>query len=211
VASTAARNPRIRDARDRSRARSPGGVEPSRRIRRRRRRRKRALGRKRHGGAPRGGVPVARDGPRLASVASRLTSATSQGNSPPGAPPTPLFGGKPPRRGRKEPERQRRLGNQETALFDIVKRKDASGAAPKARSSAIASAATRSAPVRGRASTRHWGNEPACVRCGRADGRAPLTRRPARDGASAAARAGRAWARTGRVPPAPAASPTTAA
>jgi hypothetical protein len=37
------------------------------------------LGRQRHGGAPRGGVPVARDGPCLASVASRPTSATIQG------------------------------------------------------------------------------------------------------------------------------------
>ncbi len=36
----------------------------------------RTLGRQRHGGAPRGGVPVARDGPCLASVASRPTSAT---------------------------------------------------------------------------------------------------------------------------------------
>jgi hypothetical protein len=51
-------------------------VEPSHRIRRQRRRRKRSLGRQRHGGAPRGGVPVARDGPCLASVASRPTSAT---------------------------------------------------------------------------------------------------------------------------------------
>src|SRR4051795_13554772 len=39
----------------------------------------RFLGRQRHGGAPRGGVPVARDGPRLASVVSRLTSATIKG------------------------------------------------------------------------------------------------------------------------------------
>ena len=40
--------------------------------------RKRVLGRKRHGGAPRGGVPVSWDAPRLASAASRLTSATNK-------------------------------------------------------------------------------------------------------------------------------------
>src|SRR6476659_2219524 len=54
----------------------------------------RFLGRQRRGGAPRGGVPVfARDAPRLASVASRPTSATT-GSAPPGAPPAPSFRGR---------------------------------------------------------------------------------------------------------------------
>src|SRR6478735_92061 len=54
----------------------------------------RFLGRQRRGGAPRGGVPVfARNAPRLASVASRPTSATT-GSAPPGAPPAPSFRGR---------------------------------------------------------------------------------------------------------------------
>ena len=50
-------------------------------------------GRQRHGGAPRGGLPVAREGPRLASVASRPTSATCSRLAPVGAPPSPRGGG----------------------------------------------------------------------------------------------------------------------
>jgi hypothetical protein len=46
----------------------------------------------RHGGAPRGAVPVARDGPRLASAVSRLASATGLPSAPFGAPPTPRSG-----------------------------------------------------------------------------------------------------------------------
>jgi hypothetical protein len=71
VASTAARNRGYETPGAAARQETPGGVEPSHRIRRQCRRRKRTLGRQRHGGAPRGGVPVARDGPCLASVASR--------------------------------------------------------------------------------------------------------------------------------------------
>src|SRR3954469_13333361 len=67
-----------------------GREQPSGRIRRTGP--ERFLGGQRHGGAPRGGVPVARDGPRLASVVSRLTSATVKGSTPPGAPPAPHSG-----------------------------------------------------------------------------------------------------------------------
>ena len=71
VASTAARNRGYETPGAAPGTRSPGGVEPSHRIRQQCRRRKWSLGRQRHGGAPRGGVPVARDGPCLASVVSR--------------------------------------------------------------------------------------------------------------------------------------------
>ena len=74
-------------------------------------------GRQRHGGAPRGGLPVAREGPRLASVASRFTSATCSRLAPPGAPPTPRSGCCEEEV--KNPAQD--AGNEETALFDIVK------------------------------------------------------------------------------------------
>jgi hypothetical protein len=52
-------------------AEMPGCVEPSRRSRQAVSAMEAVPGRQRHGGAPRGGPPVAPEGPRLASVASR--------------------------------------------------------------------------------------------------------------------------------------------
>src|SRR6185369_10753562 len=95
-----------------------GREQPSGRIRRTGP--ERFLGRQRHGGAPRGGVPVARDGPRLASVASRLTSATVKASTPPGAPPAPSFRGRmtsgrnEDAKGKQEPARRLQCGNEET-------------------------------------------------------------------------------------------------
>ena len=103
-------------------------------------------GRQRHGGAPRGGLPVAREGPRLASVASRPTSATCSRLAPPGAPPTPRFGGCCEEEA-KNPGAETRHGNEETALFDIVKMERREWCI--ANRSAIALAATHSVPAEG--------------------------------------------------------------
>jgi hypothetical protein len=46
----------------------------------------------RHGGAPRGAVPVARDGPRFANVVSRCYGRDGIRIPPPGAPPSPRSG-----------------------------------------------------------------------------------------------------------------------
>jgi hypothetical protein len=93
----------------------------------------------RHGGAPRGGVPVARDAPRLASVASRLTSATPNDFASRRSA-HPSVRGRAPR-GSKNPDAETRLGTNKTALFDIVKCDQASGSSrararftPQARS-----------------------------------------------------------------------------
>jgi hypothetical protein len=103
----------------------PGGVEPSRRIRRQCRRRRREPGRQRHGGAPRGGLPVAREGPRLASVASRVTRATKvQGWTPPGAPPSLERAGCDEganRRRRRNPRAATHPGRKKRELFEKVK------------------------------------------------------------------------------------------
>ena len=101
-------------------------------------------GRQRHGGAPRGGLPVAREGPRLASVASRFTSATCSRLAPPGAPPTPRLGGAVKR---KQGTWRRNAGNEETALFDIVKMERREWCI--ANRSAIASTATHSVLAEG--------------------------------------------------------------
>jgi len=72
----------------------------------------------RHGGAPRGAVPVARDGPRLASAVSRLASATGLPSAPFGAPPTPRSGVGTKRK--ENPAQKRATGMKKTALFDTV-------------------------------------------------------------------------------------------
>src|SRR3954468_6852937 len=101
-----------------------GREQPSGRIRRTGP--ERFLGGQRHGGAPRGGVPVARDGPRFASVASRLTSATVKASTPPGAPPAPSFRGRVTKRTQRGCERKAGTRTQECGagrkkrtLFDI--------------------------------------------------------------------------------------------
>jgi hypothetical protein len=71
-----------------------------------------------YGGAPRGAVPVARDGPRLASAVSRLASATGLPSAPFGAPPTPRSGVGTKRK--ENPAQKRATGMKKTALFDTV-------------------------------------------------------------------------------------------
>ena len=106
-------------------------------------------GRQRHGGAPRGGLPVAREGPRLASVASRLTSATYSRLAPVGAPPSPRGGGNKTKdtrgaasaTGRRELRFDKNCGSKEfegvvagrsdTGLFDIVNRGSAASRRPR--------------------------------------------------------------------------------
>ena len=102
----------------------------------------RFLGRQRRGGAPRGGVPVfARDGPRLASVASRPTSATT-GSAPPGAPPAPSFSGSElqltPRTSGASPPKRRQMqrrcgGDKEDTTQQPGRRKCAAGTRCAAR------------------------------------------------------------------------------
>ena len=86
--------------------------------------------------AERRGPGFARDAPRLASVASRPTSATT-GSTPPGAPPAPSFRGRVTKRTQRGCKRKARTrpqdcgaGTKKRALFDIVNGNDASGAAP---------------------------------------------------------------------------------
>src|SRR6476620_1603987 len=113
--------------------------------------------------AERRGPGFARDAPRLASVASRPTSATT-GSTPPGAPPAPSFRGrvtKRPQRGCKRKARTRPqdcgAGTKKRTLFDIVNGNDASGPLGSGARRAITSAATRSGHGRGRAFLRHQG------------------------------------------------------
>jgi hypothetical protein len=78
--------------------------------------------------------------------------------APPGAPP-PLGAGTKGSgsgaEGRQNPGAKTRRGNEETALFDIVKMEGASGASARRRAAgAIAAAATHSVPAEGRASPR---------------------------------------------------------
>src|SRR5262245_7381280 len=80
----------------------------------------------RHGGAPRGAVPVARDGPRFANVASRdyardrIKDTASRRSAIPSV-------GDEEAETRKEKGRRTRSrnapGTKKTALFDIVNRK----------------------------------------------------------------------------------------
>ena len=106
-------------------------------------------GRQRHGGAPRGGLPVAREGPRLASVASRPTSATCSRLAPVGAPPSPRgwqqmkdrSPGRRKRHGSEESCGSERIavrkservvaGTSGTGLFDIVNRGSAATRRPR--------------------------------------------------------------------------------
>ena len=149
------------------------------------RRRKRTLGRQRHGGAPRGGLPVAREGPRLASVASRLTSATYSRLAPVGAPPSPRGGGSKMKD--RSPGRCKRRGSDEscgstriaarknervvagtsgTGLFDIVNRGSAASCRLRsvsrgdAPSCVVVSAHTRCRPRAGGDPVFH---RPACM------------------------------------------------
>src|SRR5215468_1324379 len=68
-------------------------------------------------------LPVAREGPCLASVASRVTARPLQGWTSLGAPLIPSVGGRQRRRrkGRKNPD-TKRAGSEETGLFDSVNR-----------------------------------------------------------------------------------------
>jgi hypothetical protein len=67
----------------------------------------------RHGGAPRGAVPVARDGPRFANVVSRCYGRDGIRIPPPGAPPSPRSGiGS--REGKEEEPGHECPGNEET-------------------------------------------------------------------------------------------------
>jgi hypothetical protein len=72
----------------------------------------------RHGGAPRGAVPVARDGPRFANVVSRCYGRDGIRIPPPGAPPSPRSGVRKLRR-KEEPGREC-PGNEETADTNFV-------------------------------------------------------------------------------------------
>jgi hypothetical protein len=101
----------------------------------------------RHGGAPRGAVPVARDGPRLASAVSRLASATGLPSAPFGAPPTPRSGVGTKRE--ENPAQKRATGMKKTALFDIVKMRSRERRIGKVALDRIAAAATHSASAEG--------------------------------------------------------------
>jgi hypothetical protein len=101
-----------------------GGVEPSRRTR------------QRDGGGTwadnataerrEAGLPVAREGPCLASVASRVTCATTSRLDASRRSANPLARGSAAtkvKRGRKRTRTQQRAGSEETGLFDMVNRK----------------------------------------------------------------------------------------
>src|SRR5262247_2878478 len=79
----------------------------------------------RHGGAPRGAVPVARDGPRFANVASRDYARDRIKDTASRRSAIPSVGDRKLRRKEKErePGRSNARGNEETALFDTVNRK----------------------------------------------------------------------------------------
>jgi hypothetical protein len=70
-------------------------------------------------------LPVAREGPCLASVASRVTARPLQGWTSLGAPPIPSLGGRQRRRrkGRKRTRTEKEPGTKKLKLFDIVNRK----------------------------------------------------------------------------------------
>src|SRR5262245_43637501 len=69
-------------------------------------------------------LPVAREGPCLASVASRVTARHLQGWTSLGAPPIPSLGGSAATKAkRKKNPDAKRAGRKETELFDIVNRK----------------------------------------------------------------------------------------
>jgi hypothetical protein len=119
--------------------------------------------------AERRGPGFARDAPRLASVASRPTSATT-GSTPPGAPPAPSFRGRVTKRTQRGCKRKARTrpqdcgtGTKKRTLFDIVNGNDASGSLVAANLR-ITSAATRSGHGRGRAFLRHQVKVPARMR-----------------------------------------------
>jgi len=120
--------------------------------------------------AERRGPGFARDAPRLASVASRPTSATT-GSTPPGAPPAPSFRGRVTKRTQRGCKRKARTrpqdcgaGTKKRTLFDIVNGNDASGPLGSGARRAITSAATRSGHGRGRAFLRHQVKVPARMR-----------------------------------------------
>src|SRR5262245_51386734 len=78
----------------------------------------------RHGGAPRGAVPVARDGPRFANVASRDYARDRIKDTASRRSAIPSVGDRKSRRKEKEnPSAATRAGTKKTALFDIVNRK----------------------------------------------------------------------------------------
>ena len=114
--------------------------------------------------AERRGPGFARDAPRLASVASRPTSATT-GSTPPGAPPAPTFRGRVTKRTQRGCKRKARTrpqdcgaGTKKRTLFDIVNGNDASGPLGSGARRAITSAATRSGPLPDRTlrDSSHW-------------------------------------------------------
>jgi hypothetical protein len=100
-----------------------------------------------YGGAPRGAVPVARDGSRLASAVSRLASATGLPSAPFGAPPTPRSG--VGNKKKENPAQKRATGMKKTALFDIVKMRRRERRIGKVALDRIAAAATHSVSAEG--------------------------------------------------------------
>ena len=121
--------------------------------------------------AERRGPGFARDAPRLASVASRPTSATTKVVTPPGAPPAPSFRGPGDQADATRMQKEARTrtqdcgaGTKKRTLFDIVNENDASGPLGSGARRAITSAATHSGHGRGRAFLRHQVNVPARMR-----------------------------------------------
>ena len=121
--------------------------------------------------AERRGPGFARDAPRLASVASRPTSATTKVVRLPALRRPPHFRGRVTKwmqRGCKRKARTRTqdcgAGTKKRTLFDIVNGNDASGPSGRGARRAITSAATRSGHGRGRAFLRSSGQVPARMR-----------------------------------------------
>src|SRR5262245_44894223 len=76
----------------------------------------------RHGGAPRGAVPVARDGPRFANVASRDYARDRIKDTASRRSAIPSVGDRKLRSKKENPDVER-AGTEETGLFDKVNRK----------------------------------------------------------------------------------------
>src|SRR5262249_59119124 len=78
----------------------------------------------RHGGAPRGAVPVARDGPRFANVASRDYARDRIKDTASRRSAIPSVGDQEVEKEgeKRKPGRKNAAGMKKTALFDIVKR-----------------------------------------------------------------------------------------
>ena len=131
----------------------------------------RFLGRQRHGGAPRGGVPVLRGTPHASQAWRRALRARQLRQYASRRSAGPLISGPGDQADATRMQRKARTrtqdcgaGTKKRTLFDIVNENDASGPLGSGARRAITSAATRSGHGRGRAFLRHQGKVPARMR-----------------------------------------------